>query len=758
MRLIPLFALTLFTVACRSDDKDVVIDTSVDTAPQAVDEDGDGFTGEDDCDDTNAAVNSGAAETCDGLDNDCDGEADEDATDAATFYADADGDGYGVESYTEVACEAPAGYTSEIGDCDDQDATIYPGAPEDDCLDPTDYNCDGSSGLTDADGDGFAACEECDDSARGVNPEATEICDDLDNNCDGEADVGAVDASTWYQDADADSYGDADFAVESCDTPEGYAAQDGDCDDATPTTNPGATELCDAVDNDCDGAIDDDPTDAATYYIDRDADGYGDPATGKASCEQPSGTVTNDGDCNDKEELAWDGATEVCDEVDNNCDGAIDEGLTSTYYLDSDEDGYGNAKRSVTACDAPEGYVENTDDCDDTEEAAWTGASEVCDEVDNNCDGSVDEGVTTTYYLDNDEDGYGNAKRSVSACEAPDGYVENTGDCDDTEEAAWTGASETCDGVDNDCDGAVDDGVKSTWYLDVDGDGYGGSRSTDACTPPTSDYVAADGDCDDGDDDAYPGASLGCDGGDYDCDGDVDNDADGDGYADATCGGDDCDDSDAVVLPELGGGCALGATCLDVLANGYSAGDGIYTIDPDGFGVGLDPFDVECDMTTDGGGWTVVEYSADLPFQQQFTGGDRYRFLGSDFTFDLTDAQITAIQALSTEGNQTYVGLCEHVIHYYYNDGATYSYAFGFRFFDGTETAYGTSSYSPYDIKVTADGCAVNGGEGGALSKATTFEINSVKVPVLNVQCRDCGDTSPEKFGSPLMSYPAYLR
>jgi hypothetical protein len=621
MRLSPLLALTLFSLACRSDDKDVVIDTNVDTAPQTVDEDGDGFTGEEDCDDTDPAVNAGAAETCDGLDNDCDGEADEDATDAATFYADADGDGFGVEAYTETACEAPAGYASEIGDCDDQDAAIYPGAVEDDCLDPTDYNCDGSSGLTDGDGDGFAACEECDDTNRAVNPSATEICDDLDNNCDGEADVGAVDAGTWYQDADTDGYGDTDFSLESCDTPEGYASEDGDCDDAVASTNPGAAEVCDDIDNDCNGSVDDDATDAATYYSDRDQDGYGDPATGKASCEQPTGTVDNDGDCNDKEELAWDGATEVCDEVDNNCDGSVDEGLTSTYYLDSDEDGYGNPKRSVTACSAPDGYVENTDDCDDSEEAAYTGASEICDEIDNNCDGRVDEGV------------------------------------------------------------------ESTWYLDVDGDGYGGSRSTDACSPPTSDYVAADGDCDDGDTDAYPGATLGCDGGDYDCDGDVDNDADGDGYADATCGGDDCDDSDAVVLPELGGGCALGTTCLDVLANGYSAGDGIYTIDPDGFGVGLDPFDVECDMTTDGGGWTVIEYAADLTFQQQFTGGDRYRFLGTDFTLDLSDAQITAIQALSTEGNQTYVGLCEHVIHYYYNAGAGYDYSFGFRFFDGTETA-----------------------------------------------------------------------
>ncbi|MEY3214602.1 MAG: hypothetical protein RIT28_5083 [Pseudomonadota bacterium] len=605
LRLSPLL-LTLLAFGCRSDDKEV-IETGLDTAPVVVDEDGDGFSGEDDCDDNDAAVNPGAEELCDELDNNCDGAVDEGVL--STFYADGDGDGYGVSAYTVEACTAPEGYTEATEeDCDDGDAAIYPGATEDDCLDPTDYNCDGSSGLTDGDGDGFAACEECDDATRSVNPSATEICDGIDNDCNGEADIGAVDAETWYQDADADAYGDADFALESCEAPEGYAALSGDCDDAEPAMNPGATELCDSLDNDCDGVVDDNPSDAATWYSDRDSDGYGDPATGKASCEQPAGTVENDGDCNDKEALAWDGATEVCDEVDNNCDGATDEGVTSTYYLDSDEDGYGNPSRKVAACDAPDGYTDNSGDCDDTEELAWTGATEVCDEVDNNCDGTTDEGLTTTYYLDADEDGYGNPSRKLDACDVPDGYTTNSGDCDDKEPLAWTGAKEVCDDADNDCDGSTDEGVTSTWYLDYDGDGFGrASGSVTDCTAPSSLYVADGDDCDDTDVAFYPGATEGCDGYDYDCDGDVDNDGDGDGYSDVTCGGNDCDDADAAILPEPGAGCAVGATCLDILADGYTT-DGVYTVDPDGYGAGDDPHDVYCDQTTDGGGWTRVYY------------------------------------------------------------------------------------------------------------------------------------------------------
>jgi hypothetical protein len=162
-------------------------------------------------------------------------------------------------------------------------------------------------------------------------------------------------------------------------------------------------------------------------------------------------------------------------------------------------------------------------------------------------------------------------------------------------------------------------------------------------------------------------------------------------------------------------------------------------------------------MTTDGGGWTAIEYATDLNYQQHFSGGDAFTYLDDNFEFVLSDEEIEAVQALSTEGTQTYEGLCEHVIHYYFNAGASYGYAFGFMFFDGTETPSGGATYTPYDISVVEDGCASNGGEGGAIEDATVFEITSVLLPVLNVQCRDCGD-SGEQFGSILTDWPAWLR
>jgi len=112
---------------------------------------------------------------------------------------------------------------------------------------------------------------------------------------------------------------------------------------------------------------------------------------------------------------------------------------------------------------------------------------------------------------------------------------------------------------------------------------------------------------------------------------------------------------------------------------------------------------------------------------------------------------------VSTEGRQEYVGLCEHVIHHYYDDGANHDFAFGFRFFDGTETVSGSESYSPHDVTVTADGCSGNGGEGGDPAQATVFAFSSPLVPVIAVQAIDAGD-SGESFGSPLGDNPAWLR
>lgn len=206
------------------------------------------------------------------------------------------------------------------------------------------------------------------------------------------------------------------------------------------------------------------------------------------------------------------------------------------------------------------------------------------------------------------------------------------------------------------------------------------------------------------------------------------------------------------------GGSALSPTrsCKDLHAQAPSLPSGSYWLDPDGNG-GLAPFLAPCDMVTSGGGWTVIEYSADLPFQNHFTSGDGFKYLPTDFKTVLTPAQIAAIQAVSTEGQQTYVGQCENVIHYYYTADPGYGYAFGFRFLDGAETVTASQSYAPYDISVPQDGCKGNGGENGSLALATLFSIRSVRVPVVNVKTRDSGDPT-EKFGSPLTANPALLR
>ena len=208
-----------------------------------------------DCADDDAAVSPGAVEVAgDEVDQDCDG--------AELCYVDADDDGYTSEGGAtvtsgDVLCDGPGEATASdaSGDCDDATAALHPGAAEGDCSDPIDYNCDGSSGYADADGDGFAACEECADGDGRINPDADEVCNELDDDCDGTIDQGAVDAGTWYADADRDGYTNPDAAVAECAPPEGYAAATvADCDDANNTIHPYAAELLDdGIDQDCDG-------------------------------------------------------------------------------------------------------------------------------------------------------------------------------------------------------------------------------------------------------------------------------------------------------------------------------------------------------------------------------------------------------------------------------------------------------------------------------------------------------------------------
>ena len=186
---------------------------------------------------------------------------------------------------------------------------------------------DDTGEIVDIDGDGFSAGEDCDDENANAYPGADEVCDGLDNNCDGNVDEdSAIDVSTWYADPDEDGFGDASTSTGSCDQPEGYVEDNTDCDSSDGDNYPGADEFCDGVDNNCDDEIDEDSAvDVTTWYRDADDDGYGRGNIIEEACDQPSGFVEESGDCNDLNDQVYPGAEEVIDDLDNDCDGEVDE-------------------------------------------------------------------------------------------------------------------------------------------------------------------------------------------------------------------------------------------------------------------------------------------------------------------------------------------------------------------------------------------------------------------------------------------------
>jgi hypothetical protein len=274
-----------------------------------------------------------------------------DLVDEQTWYADADADGWGATSGGAVACAPPPDHVLRTGDCDDGDDAVHPYALELSCTDPLDRNCDGVVGALDTDGDGTDACAgDCDDTDPAVHPAADERCaDGIDNDCDGATDdPSAADAQDWYPDADGDGFGLDVFHVRACEDPGFFADAvplGGDCDDLRPEVSPAAVERCDLADNDCDGVTDEgDALDAVVFHADLDGDGFGDPGQQTRACAQPAGWLVDASDCDDGDPAVRPGAVEVCNHLDDDCDGSRYLGgpVSPTRHLDVDGQSVGD--------------------------------------------------------------------------------------------------------------------------------------------------------------------------------------------------------------------------------------------------------------------------------------------------------------------------------------------------------------------------------------------------------------------------------
>lgn len=386
----------------------------------------------------------------------------------------------------------------------------------------------------DIDGDGDSNSDDCAPNDPLVSHNQTEVCNGKDDNCDGLIDLGAKDCIMYYIDQDKDGYG-SDIGKCLCKPDQLYSAiLGGDCNDTDAGVKPLAKEKCNKKDDDCDGETDEENAlGCINYYLDLDGDGYGISSDFKCLCE-PFGkyTTKNGNDCNDLEFDVHPNAKEVCNNIDDDCDNATDEGAAIgciNYYKDGDGDGYGVGEPQCLCSPSQPYKATYNSDCNDLNPMIHPNAEEICNKLDDNCNGQTDEGVEgtcTIFYLDMDSDGFGVDDDAMCLCGPFGNYKAiKGGDCNDKDPMVNPSAKESCNNVDDNCNGVIDeeaaDGCK-VYYVDLDKDYYGGSKSRCLCKPDDKYVTPLGGDCNDENPDINPIANEICDNIDNDCDKEID--------------------------------------------------------------------------------------------------------------------------------------------------------------------------------------------------------------------------------------------
>lgn len=396
------------------------IDSEGDGIPDCSDpdDDDDGVADDFDCEPLNAAVSPETPETCNGIDDNCNGDIDEkNAEGCQVFWQDIDADGYGSESAPSRCLCA-------------EDLNIFytvPDSPDE----PSD----------------------CADFFPDVKPGGIEVCDGVDDDCDGSVDEG-------FEDFDGDGKPDC---TDGDDDGDGTSDNE-DCAPNDPEVHLNAQEACNGIDDDCDGLTDEmDATGCIPYYLDSDSDGQGtDTVPPTCLCYPDPATLYTAfgwGDCDDLSDSTYVGALELCNGVDDDCDGFTDEWLPDFNLdgeadcVDDDDDGDG----------APD-----SEDCAPFDPTVTPGAVEVCNGKDDNCEDGADEPGSLgcfDYMLDVDGDGMGKDDYPSKCLCEPNPLTHYTaevyGDCNDANPAVFDDAVEVCNYIDDDCDGLTDEGVAS---------------------------------------------------------------------------------------------------------------------------------------------------------------------------------------------------------------------------------------------------------------------------------------------------------